>query len=139
MQCFAFISVSLQDCPRASANISSLFIMETLSLDWCYLWSEGWLQYRAPGIRKTHSVEGKAALPRNELVYLSGPGQLNICLRDVLQLMKRGTLKNLGEGHSCSTLAQQYDHALKKQFRGGSYYLYTPPLFYTNKAELLLR
>lgn len=33
MQCFAFIYVRLQDCPRAIANISSLFIMETLSLD----------------------------------------------------------------------------------------------------------
>lgn len=33
MQCFSFISVRLQDCPRASANISSLFIIETLSLD----------------------------------------------------------------------------------------------------------
>lgn len=32
-QCFSFISVGLQDCPRASANISSLFIIETLSLD----------------------------------------------------------------------------------------------------------
>lgn len=33
MQCFPFISVRLLDCPQASANISSLFITETLSSD----------------------------------------------------------------------------------------------------------
>lgn len=68
-----------------------------------YLRSEGWLQYRAPGIRKAYSVEVKVALPRNELVYLSGPCQLNICLGDFLQFMKRGILKNLGEGLPCLT------------------------------------
>lgn len=71
-----------------------------------YLWNEGWLQYRAPGIREAYSVEVKVALPRNEVVYLSGPCQLNICLRDILRFMKRGILKNKGgEGNSCLTLA----------------------------------
>lgn len=33
MQCFSFISIRQSDCPWASANISSLFVTETLSLD----------------------------------------------------------------------------------------------------------
>lgn len=90
-QCKHFLSVHYRDLVFSSG----------------YLWSEGWLQYRAPGIRKAYSVEVKVALPRNKLVYLSGPCQLNICLRDFLQFMKRGILKNLGEGHPCLTLAQQ--------------------------------
>lgn len=76
-----------------------------------YLWSEGWQQYRALGIRKAYSVEVEVALARNELVYLSGPCQLNICLRDFLQFMKRGMLKNLGEGHPCLSSAQRWGHA----------------------------
>lgn len=70
-----------------------------------YLWSEGWLQYRAAGITKAYSVEVKAALPRKELVYLSGPCQLNICLRDFLQFMKKGHIEGSGGGSLCLTAA----------------------------------
>lgn len=62
MQCFSFISVRLQDCPRASANISSVHYRDLVFRSG-YLWSEGWLQYRAPGMRKAYSVEVKVGLP----------------------------------------------------------------------------
>lgn len=95
VQCFAFISVGLQDCPRASANISSLFIIETLSLDGAAICgakdgcnTEHWV------LESTYTqLRFGVALPRNELVYLSGPCQLNICLRNFLQFMKRGHIE----------------------------------------------
>ncbi len=102
-QCKHFLSVHYRDLVLRSG----------------YLWSEGWLQYGAPGIRKAYSVEVKVALPRNELVYLSGPCQLNICLRDFLQFMKRVILKNLERGHSCLSSAQWKGHAFLKTVQKG--------------------
>lgn len=96
----------MQDCPRASANISSLHYGDLVFRSG-YLWSEGWLQYRAAGIIKAYSVEVKAALPRNELVYLSGPCQLNICLRDFLQFMKKGHIEGSRGGSSLFNISSR--------------------------------
>lgn len=106
MKCFSFISVRQRNCPWASANISSLFIIETLSSDQaiCGVKDGCNMEYRV--LERHTEFEVKVTLPRNEVVYLSGPCQLNICLRDILRFMKTGVLKNLGEGHPCLALAQ---------------------------------
>lgn len=73
--------------------------METLSLDQAICGVKDGCNIAA-GITKAYSVEVTAALPRNELVYLSGPCQLNICLRDLLQFMKKGHIEGYGGGSS---------------------------------------
>lgn len=99
------------------------------------MWSEGWLQYGAAGITKAYSVEVKAALPRNELVYLSGPCQLNICLRDFQQFMKKGILKDLGEGHPLTSAVGVMYFPLKIVQRMVGIFTHSYRPFVTNTAD----
>lgn len=94
MKGFSFITVRRQDYPPAKHFLSVHY--GDLVFRSGYLWSEGRLQYRAVGIRQAYSAEVNVALPRNELVYLSGPFQLNICLGTFFAIYEKGYIEEFG-------------------------------------------
>lgn len=94
MQCFAFISVVAGLSTGQCKHFLSVHYRDLVLDGAAVCGVKGGCNTEHRVLESTYAqLRFGVALPRNELVYLSGPCQLNICLRNFLQFMKRGYIE----------------------------------------------